>query len=342
MIVVADRWDATLGGRERYANDLVAHLTAEGRQVRKVVRGRTVVHQGTPILALTPVRDATHYQLHGGLAAAAFAAERTSFESSLRRTFFHAALRLNRRRQRLLRDESCVLAGNAALMAFSRAVARDLIQLGVAPERITVSRPGVDLRCFHPPPSIDRDALSRRVRLVLVAHNFALKGLGNAIHALARATQSGIDVSLSVAGRGSAAAYQRLASTLRVSHRVSFCGPLSQTQTADLYRASDALIHPTFYDPFPRVAVEALASGCPVITTASCGAAEILAPGENGFVVAGPTDIDALAQAITALADCQTLNRMRHAAADSGRRFDRAGHFHDMTKWLFESPLEPA
>ena len=49
---------------------------------------------------------------------------------------------------------------------------------------------------------------------------------------------------------------------------------------------ADALALPTRYDPFPNVAVEALACGLPVITTPQCGAAELIQSGHNGFVAA--------------------------------------------------------
>jgi UDP-glucose:(heptosyl)LPS alpha-1,3-glucosyltransferase len=289
------------------------------------------------VLALTPVRFATHYQLHGGIATCAFAAERASIASPIRRTLFNPALRLNRRRQRLLRDEAEVLSGAAVLMAFSQAVASELIERrGVAPERVTISRPGVPLRRFHPLAATTREGSEGSLRLVFAAHNFALKGLRQALQAVARATRTGVNVSLSVAGSGQAASYRRLAATLNISQRVRFVGSLSQDALAELYRASDALLHPTFFDPFPRVAIEALASACPVITTEACGAAEILTAGEDGLVVPHATHIDALADAIATLASGSTLKRMRHAAADTGQRFDEVAHFRATTNWLFE------
>jgi len=339
IVIVADRWDSTLGGRERYADDLVAHLTKEGRHVAKVAREHRRVAAGTPVLALTPVPQATHYQLHGGLLASAFSAERASMDSAVRRLLFGPALRLNRRRQRSIVDEHRLLRGRTALMTFSNRVARDLVERhGVSPDRVTVSRPGVNLRRFAPPPAAGRDHhdRDRPLRLAFVGHNFALKGLRSAIVAIARARRAGLDVSLSVAGRGRQAPYARLAAELRIGDRVTFAGLLSQAGVADLYRASDALIHPTFYDPFPRAAIEALACACPVITTECCGAVEVLTAGVEGLVVSHPRDVDGLVAAMTTLSDRTTLTRMRHAAAERGRQFDEAAHFRAASKWLFE------
>ena len=160
MLIVTDRWDPERGGRERYAADLAGFLTAAGEEVNVLCRSRSLrqalavrrdADRSAAVLALSPVREATHYQLHGGLLASAFAAERDSLPSTTRRTLFGAGLALNRRRQRLLADEQRLLAGATALMAFSGAIRRELTDRhGVAPARILLARPGIDLGRFHP------------------------------------------------------------------------------------------------------------------------------------------------------------------------------------------------
>ena len=51
------------------------------------------------------------------------------------------------------------------------------------------------------------------------------------------------------------------------------------------------------YDPFPNAALEALASGLPAIVSASCGAAEIIQPGANGWICEA-TDTDDVLRAL--------------------------------------------
>ena len=62
-----------------------------------------------------------------------------------------------------------------------------------------------------------------------------------------------------------------------------------------LYAAADCFILPTRYDPFPNTALEALAMGLPSIIGRRSGAAEILRPGEGGWVCE-PGDIAGLAR----------------------------------------------
>ena len=69
------------------------------------------------------------------------------------------------------------------------------------------------------------------------------------------------------------------------------------------YFAADFFVHPTFYDPCSLVVLEALACGLPVITTRYNGAAEVLHPPREGFVIDDPHDLDQLAGAMKQLLD---------------------------------------
>jgi glycosyltransferase involved in cell wall biosynthesis len=334
LTIVAERWDPDRGGRERYAADLVAYLHAEGRAVIRAKPDRTDAGTRHRILALSPVPRATHYQLHGGLLSSAFERERESIQSVLRRALFHPTLAWHRRRQRLLDDERRLLEGKTKLMAFCDATERELAARGVKPSEVRVSRPGVDLRRFRPP--VAAAAAERAsLHLTFVGHNFALKGLQAAILTIARLRRGGIDASLTVAGRGPVAAFRRIAARAGVGDHVRFAGSISQDDVAHLHRASDALIHPTFYDPFPRVVIEALASGCPVITTASCGAAEILSDGRQGFIVRDPRDVEALAEAVSRLANPERRACLRRGAAELGQSFEQSRHFQEASRWIF-------
>ena len=77
------------------------------------------------------------------------------------------------------------------------------------------------------------------------------------------------------------ARYQALAEKLGLGARVQFLGALPDVKP--YYGAADALLLPTLYDPFPNVALEAMASGLPVITSTTSGAAELIANGHNGY-----------------------------------------------------------
>jgi glycosyltransferase involved in cell wall biosynthesis len=354
LLLVTDRWDEHGGGRERYLAELRASLIRHGRSVAVVAREalgerrlRLHVeafrrsHPASRVLSARPAAGATHYQLHSGVYAAAFDAERDAYDSTLRRLLARPALHMNFRRRRLLRIERRMLDPRAKtnVMAFS-ARSRDDVQrlFGVPSDRVTLARPGVDLNLFRPPSAAqveaDRSARHERIRLLFAGHNFALKGLRWAIEGMALARRRGLDAEIVIAGRGPSRAFMSFARRAGVGAHVRIVGDVTQGVLADLYRRSDLLVHPAFYDPFPRVIVEALASGLPVITSAACGGAELIVHGRNGFIVDDPRHVEAIADAMESFAAPDRRAAMPAEAADAGRHLEFEAHAEAVAAWL--------
>ena len=84
---------------------------------------------------------------------------------------------------------------------------------------------------------------------------------------------------------------------------------------------ADMFVFPTLYDPFANVHLEALASGLPVITTASAGGSELIKEGSNGFIVPAPDDSKRIAECIKELLDPVRRKTMSQDAADSVKDF---------------------
>jgi hypothetical protein len=83
---------------------------------------------------------------------------------------------------------------------------------------------------------------------------------------------------------------------------VTFAG--YQADIGPYYGAADAFVLPALYDSFPDAAMEALASGLPVVTSTRSGAAELVTEHEAGFVC-DSRDADALIRHMRALEDPQ-------------------------------------
>ena len=114
--------------------------------------------------------------------------------------------------------------------------------------------------------------------LIYVGSGFERKGLRQAIAAIAAT-----DRYLIVVGQDKQQSkYHAYARSLGCSQRVRFVGV--QTEVLPFYHAADGLILPTLYDPFPNVILEAMACGLPVITSHSCGGAEFVEQGVQGYV----------------------------------------------------------
>jgi glycosyltransferase involved in cell wall biosynthesis len=70
---------------------------------------------------------------------------------------------------------------------------------------------------------------------------------------------------------------------------------------APLMRAFDLILHPSHHEALPRVLIEALFAGVPVVATDVGGSREIVEPGVNGLLVP-PADAVALGESAAALA----------------------------------------
>ncbi len=163
---------------------------------------------------------------------------------------------------------------------------------------------GVDLERFHP---CRRETEGRRVRreagledgqrvALFLGTGYARKGLDRALRAFAVAAASRPELRLLVVGYDSGrATFEREATRLGVAPRVRFLGGRRDAEAC--YAAADLYVLPTRYDPFASSTLEALASGLPVVTTATNGASELLSLAA-GSVLADPDDPAELAAAL--------------------------------------------
>lgn len=91
---------------------------------------------------------------------------------------------------------------------------------------------------------------------------------------------------LIVAGAGSElAAAKASVQRLGVARHVVFLGNVPNREIPVLYSMADIFVHPTYTEGFPRVLIEAMAAGLPIVTTDAGGTAQILGPKQMAFMV---------------------------------------------------------
>ena len=208
----------------------------------------------------------------------------------------------------------------------SRMVRDDIARrFGLAGDKLQVIYSGVDLDAFHPRL---REEQGRALRektgvaattpvILFVGSGYERKGVSTLLRALSRMQRS--DARLWVVGRDKDETLMRkLAQTLGVDERVLFLG--AQNDVKPFYGAADVFALPTIYDPFPNAALEALACGLPLVTTTTCGAAELVTA-DNGRVISAG-DEAALAASLDDL--CGRAPAMRDAARASVAHLDLA------------------
>lgn len=74
-----------------------------------------------------------------------------------------------------------------------------------------------------------------------------------------------------------------------VAGKVRYVGPYTQHQAIEVFRGADLLLHTKYNDPCPRLVVEAMACGLPVLYSATGGVAELVGD-DAGYGVPGPLD----------------------------------------------------
>jgi len=164
-------------------------------------------------------------------------------------------------------------------------------------EKIRVVYNGFDPEVFFPPRKANnslRESLGLPLTgklLIFSGSGWGRKGLATALHLLRDLSAHDPAAQLLVLGKGKSARYETLAASLGVASQVHFLG--HRDDIAPYYRAGDALVLPTFYDPFSNACLEALACGLPVITTKHNGAAEVIDPGVSGcFIPVDGSNLD--------------------------------------------------
>jgi UDP-glucose:(heptosyl)LPS alpha-1,3-glucosyltransferase len=288
------------------------------------------------IHAITPSLAAHVYQPRGGTYA-----ETIDRNIALRRTPGAQALkrliqRFNLKQRLLLNYERRMLSRPVPphVIAISDYVGRQLqrhyafpverihrVFNGVDPDETdssTRARDRAEIRALY---DIGRDDLL----VLLVAHNFRLKGLTTWIEALALLHRDHrLPVKSLVIGKDRVWRWQKMVDHRGLSGMLQFTGPTPRVRA--FYHAADVLAHPTHYDPCSRVVLEAMMSGLPCVTSVFDGASEVIDHGVNGFVLASPGDAEALAATVRSLSSAPLRTRIGLAATAAAGSWSMRRH----------------
>jgi len=192
-------------------------------------------------------------------------------------------------------------------------------RFGTPREKLELIRNCVDSTHFSPDlrsearePMRQQLSIPRDANVVLhVGSGFERKGVASLLRAMAKASTKPWAV---IVGRDkSAGVYAQLARDFGVDSRVRFVGSVSDVRP--YHAVADSFVLATLYDPFPNAAIEAMASGLPVVTTTKCGAAEMVTEEESGFI-RDALDIDGIAAVLDRL-DPATASRMGAKAREA-------------------------
>ena len=162
---------------------------------------------------------------------------------------------------------------------------------------------GVDVKQFHPQDSAGdvrrRHGLAADDTLILTVQRlWARKGVTTFLDAAAIVAREIPGARFVIIGDGpERAALERRAAALGLAARVTFAGRKPNHELPAYYAAADVFAFHTLHEGLGIVLLEALASGCPVVTTAAGGTLDIVRDGDTGLV-APPGDATAFAGAV--------------------------------------------
>jgi UDP-glucose:(heptosyl)LPS alpha-1,3-glucosyltransferase len=351
IALVVERFDPRRGGLEQWSARFVAEVARRGHEVHVVAERFAVdalqmpfvrhelgptgsrlgfaaaAEQAVARLAVDVVHDTgagwrcNVFQPHCGSRAAAIEHNLLLLPAWLRpwKRRVQPWLRRYRDYAELMRRQ--YVRDGRRFLALSQRVADHFRHYhGVPDEAIRVVYNGVDCEQYRPEHRlVYRESVRRwlgvadhEVLLLIVAHNFQLKGVPALLRATGRLAQRGWPVRVAVVGGKRLGRALRQATAAKADRLVRFTGPLDDP--TPFYAAADVYVQPTFYDPCSLVALEALACGLPLVTSAYNGVSELVTDGGEGFVLQDPADVDELEARLESLMAADVRTRIGQAA----------------------------
>lgn len=187
-----------------------------------------------------------------------------------------------------------------SILVPSRSSAEDVArEFRVRPSVIDVVPLGVDTRFFHPRPDVSR--VPGRIVCVASADS-PLKGVATLLRAVAKlATER--DVELTVVSRPQPGGpTEQLVDELSLRDRVTFVNGIDDTELACLLSSAQIAVIPSLYEGFSLPAVEAMATGTPLVASRAGALPEVVGEDGAGRLVP-PGDAEALSAAVAELLD---------------------------------------
>ncbi len=192
------------------------------------------------------------------------------------------------------------------LLTVSSSSAADIVaDFGVAPEQLHVVPLGVNTELFMPGSSPRQPG-----RVIAIASaDTPLKGVRTLLHAVAR-LRVNCDLELRLVARVEPnGPTHKLIAELGISDIVHITSGLSDAALAALFASAEVACIPSLYEGFSLPAVEAMASGTPVVASRVGALPEVVGTDGACAELVPPADVEALTRALGGLLDSPEKRR---------------------------------
>ncbi|WP_319433650.1 glycosyltransferase family 4 protein [Mycobacterium sp. RTGN5] len=181
------------------------------------------------------------------------------------------------------------------LLTVSTSSATDIADdFGVSPQQLRVVPLGVDTELFKPS---DRPRVPGRI-IAISSADRPLKGIGHLLHAVAKLrAQHDLELQL-VAKLEPNGPTEKLIAELGISDIVHTTSGLSDEDLAALFASAEIACIPSLYEGFSLPAVEAMASGTPIVASRAGALPEVLGVDGECADLVTPGDVNELIAAL--------------------------------------------
>jgi glycosyltransferase involved in cell wall biosynthesis len=208
------------------------------------------------------------------------------------------------------------------IVTVSECSRRDLIgQLGISCDRITVIYQGVDLEHFSPSLQSQAERFDFMPYVLCVAGTDPSKNVKNLIGAFS-SLPSEIRRQHHLVLVGDVNRNKTLPQLVKeqgIAEQTIFMGLVSDSQLVALYQQASVFVFPSLYEGFGLPVLEAMACGCPVITSNTSSLPEVV--GKSGILV-NPNNTTELMEAMTqVLTDTALTKILRKMSREQAEKF---------------------
>lgn len=203
------------------------------------------------------------------------------------------------------------------LLTVSSSSAADIAEdFGVTPDQLHIVPLGVDTELFKP----SENRVSGRI-IAIASADVPLKGVSHLLHAVARLRVArDLDVQL-VSKLEPNGPTEKLIAELGISDIVHSSSGLSDEELAALLASAEVACIPSLYEGFSLPAVEAMASGTPIVASRAGALPEVVGDDGSCARLVRPADVDELTAVLGELLD-SPMERRKLGAAGRQRALD--------------------
>ena len=221
-----------------------------------------------------------------------------------------------------LRSATCIIA-------VSQATKADLVEkVGIDPRKITVIYEGYNQSLFKPMPSIKQEKVLAKYNLkpggyfLFVGTIQPRKNLTRLIQAFADylKTSSKHERLVLIGSKGwlSEEIYT-LPKQLQLQDKVFFLGYVGDEKLPHFYSGAKAFLFPSLFEGFGLPILEAMACGCPVLTSNISSMPEVA---DNAAILVDPYSVDSILKGIQDITEFQTKDKLIKKGFEQIKKFN--------------------